>query len=826
MKVEQKPKPNVVVDLGDGGTVTVDELPLASTPADTDAFLITQQDGEPTKRNTFKIYSKTLRDYFSKNLILPIATSYSIGGIRVGKNLSIDPQTGVLDAPNARSATIKVGKTTTGAAGTLANVSNSGTNMDAIFDFTIPKGADGKNGIDGKSATIELGTVKTGAAGSNVEIVNTGTDQDAIFNFTIPRGDQGLKGDKGDSGKDGVAATIAVGKVFTSGAGTNAIIENKGTASQAIFDFTIPRGDKGVQGNAATIKVGKVTTGAAGTNAIIENVGTQNDAIFDFTIPRGDKGDQGTDYEGLDPIWINNNLRTIGLEWKYLDERYGQQAERPFTLITQSNEWRPDLTNYINFIAVKDIQSSLNIVLPKGDFPAGTELDIMLDTDKTVQVVGEDNDVVIDTSNKGRKIPADGTVRVVNLQPNYWIMRGAGLSRGLPFINVVQSGGGVGSYRPYTAQVGVSVSGDLPTDSIVYYCKKKDSADTPIRIVRTGMSKLVCNFEKLSGWTVYTFWATYLDGDKESDAGNYVDYRVQGEVPDAPTNIRLFKSRGNLAIIDMDIAKEPRTELMQCLIGASPEWRDMQFDDLNKMWAIAPPFGGKQMTKFRGVNSFGKGVESAPVEIDFDRGMTPVIVRMEQISNFGQFIVTWTPYETELDVDDPNTKYVWTAMIRDEQNKVIWSENGKYNFYFPQWERTSTGNQNCHLIFDVRIESYGRVGQTVSTSRYISMDALKIPNTIPLRKAEIKNGVLNVGIYRNERQVSLPTNYFVEFTPINAPFVVKRVPITIINDPYYADMASGSCEAPYKNVEYSVCMIAVNEFGESPKGNSYIVEWG
>lgn len=48
-----------------------------------------------------------------------------------------------------------------------------------------------------------------------------------------------------------------------------------------------------IQGINATIQIGTTTTGEAGTNASVENVGTETHAILDFTIPRGDKGEQG-----------------------------------------------------------------------------------------------------------------------------------------------------------------------------------------------------------------------------------------------------------------------------------------------------------------------------------------------------------------------------------------------------------------------------------------------------------------------------------------------------------------------------------------------------
>ena len=52
-------------------------------------------------------------------------------------------------------------------------------------------------------------------------------------------------------------------------------------------------GADGMDGQAATIKIGNVTTGAPGTMAKVENVGTETHAIFDFTIPKGEKGSPG-----------------------------------------------------------------------------------------------------------------------------------------------------------------------------------------------------------------------------------------------------------------------------------------------------------------------------------------------------------------------------------------------------------------------------------------------------------------------------------------------------------------------------------------------------
>ena len=53
------------------------------------------------------------------------------------------------------------------------------------------------------------------------------------------------------------------------------------------------KGAKGDTGTAATITIGSVTTGAPGTNVVVSNSGTSTNAILNFTIPRGQPGAGG-----------------------------------------------------------------------------------------------------------------------------------------------------------------------------------------------------------------------------------------------------------------------------------------------------------------------------------------------------------------------------------------------------------------------------------------------------------------------------------------------------------------------------------------------------
>jgi hypothetical protein len=53
------------------------------------------------------------------------------------------------------------------------------------------------------------------------------------------------------------------------------------------------QGEDGAQGPAGTITVGTVTTGAPGTDVEVENVGTASAAVLNFTIPEGQPGEDG-----------------------------------------------------------------------------------------------------------------------------------------------------------------------------------------------------------------------------------------------------------------------------------------------------------------------------------------------------------------------------------------------------------------------------------------------------------------------------------------------------------------------------------------------------
>lgn len=100
-----------------------------------------------------------------------------------------------------------------------------------------------------------------------MQVINAAEEAQKIAQSVRDDADSGKF--NGAPGKDGKAATIAVGSVTTGEAGSAASVTNAGTESAAVLDFVIPQGAKGPQGE----------QGPRGEQGL-----------------KGDKGDNGSDY--------------------------------------------------------------------------------------------------------------------------------------------------------------------------------------------------------------------------------------------------------------------------------------------------------------------------------------------------------------------------------------------------------------------------------------------------------------------------------------------------------------------------------------------------
>lgn len=141
---------------------------------------------------------------------------------------------------------------TTLPAGSVATATITGNNTNPILNLGLPTapagppGTPGETGLPGPSATVSIGTVSTGAAGGLATITNSGTSGAAVFDFSIPRG---------NTGEQGSAATIALGSVATGSVGSSAAITNSGNSSEAVFNFSIPIGATGATGPQPSLTV-------------------------------------------------------------------------------------------------------------------------------------------------------------------------------------------------------------------------------------------------------------------------------------------------------------------------------------------------------------------------------------------------------------------------------------------------------------------------------------------------------------------------------------------------------------------------------------------
>jgi hypothetical protein len=137
------------------------------------------------------------------------------------------------------------------------------------------KGANGTNGTAGADGTDGVG-ISSSSYNSSTGILTLNFSDSTSFQTGDLRGSAGATGSPGAAGTN---ATVAVGTVTTGLAGSSASITNVGTASNAVFNFTIPRGDAGAAG--ATGAPGAAGTNGVGISNISYNSGT---GVITFTL--------------------------------------------------------------------------------------------------------------------------------------------------------------------------------------------------------------------------------------------------------------------------------------------------------------------------------------------------------------------------------------------------------------------------------------------------------------------------------------------------------------------------------------------------------------
>ena len=180
------------------------------------------------------------------------------------------------------AATIEIESVTTG---DVANVVNNGDEQHARLAITLPNGAVGPEGKEGKSA-FEVWKAQDG---------NAAKEESDFFDFL--KGEQGKEGEQGPEGKS--AFQVWQG------------LDDNGSKSEQDF-FASLKGDKGDDGNegpqgkeglqgpegkAATVKIGNVTTGEV--PSVTNTAESETDVVLDIVLPEAKDGktpEKGVDY--------------------------------------------------------------------------------------------------------------------------------------------------------------------------------------------------------------------------------------------------------------------------------------------------------------------------------------------------------------------------------------------------------------------------------------------------------------------------------------------------------------------------------------------------
>lgn len=228
-----------------------------------------------------------------------------------------------LEAILQYALTFQIGTVTTTAPGSQAVVENVGTQYAPILNFELPRGipgtpgAPGKDGDDGATPEFSIGSVTTLPVESSAEVTLSGTFLNPVLNFKLPRGLTGPKGDgfsiyktypslaemnaDTDTVPEGKYVIISTdqndednAKVYVKrGDGTFGFLTDM-SGAQGIQGPAGESGPAGQPGPAGTIEIGTVTQVDEDAPLKVTNTGTGSEAVLNFEIPRGKTGYLGS----------------------------------------------------------------------------------------------------------------------------------------------------------------------------------------------------------------------------------------------------------------------------------------------------------------------------------------------------------------------------------------------------------------------------------------------------------------------------------------------------------------------------------------------------
>ena len=144
----------------------------------------TYMDDAKTYMDDAKTYMDNAKNYSENvNVFVPSVSSAGVlswtnkAGLTNPKSVNIKGAKG----DTGTAASIKIGSVTTGAAGSNASVTNSGTASNVVLNFTLPRGNDGKDG--GITVDAELSDTSTNPVQNKV----VKTNMDSLYNNVMTR---------------------------------------------------------------------------------------------------------------------------------------------------------------------------------------------------------------------------------------------------------------------------------------------------------------------------------------------------------------------------------------------------------------------------------------------------------------------------------------------------------------------------------------------------------------------------------------------------------------------------------------------------------------
>lgn len=191
------------------------------------------------------------------------------GQVLTSNGASAAPSWQTVSAGTSVTQSLSTSAPSSPSAGDLWWQTDTGTLKIYYNDGNSSQWVDASTGPAGAAAALTLGTVTTVNPNVSPSITNSGTASNAIYDFSLPR-----------------AASVTLGTTSTLSPGSSATLTNTGTNGDAILNFGIPRG--------STVTVGTTTTVNPNVSPSVTDTDATNDVTLSFSLPRAPTISLGT----------------------------------------------------------------------------------------------------------------------------------------------------------------------------------------------------------------------------------------------------------------------------------------------------------------------------------------------------------------------------------------------------------------------------------------------------------------------------------------------------------------------------------------------------